>query len=104
MAAFKPGFSFIFFAIVVSGMDQTPFLFSRKQMPSFHSALAFDGDLADIFALKLVLDELVHLASDLDLAAFAMAFHAAGRVNHVTPQRVEIFFAADHSGDQRTRI
>ena len=54
-------------------------------MPGFHFTLAFDGDLADVLTLKLVPDPLAGGAGDLDLSALAVAFHAAGGVDHVAP-------------------
>ena len=84
MAAFDPGFNFIFFA---RGLQSwyTPFFLFCDQMPDFHLALAFDRDLADIFTLELILDQFVRGAGDLDFADRALAFHAAGRIDHIAP-------------------
>ena len=77
------------------------FIFSSgEQVPRFHLALTLDRDLTDIFTFEFIPDQLVGVAGDLDFTAFAVAFHAAGGIDHITPQRIEVFLATNNACDQ----
>ena len=70
-------------------------------MPGFHPAFAFDRYLANIFAFEIIFNQFVGLAGDLDLAALTVAFHAAGGIDHISPQGIQELFTVDHACDER---
>jgi len=64
-------------------------------MPDIHLSLTLDVDDAARLAEKFVLDLFIGIPRDLDRAAKAVAFHAAGNVDSVSPQVVDEFLAPD---------
>src|SRR5262245_11832815 len=73
-------------------------------MPDFHLPLAFYGDLTDICTIELILNQLIRVACDLDLAARAMTLHARCCVDDIAPNGIEKFLTPNHAANHQTRI
>ena len=73
-------------------------------MPNLGVAGALDHDRALRPAVERVLDQFVGAAGDLDRAALALRFHAAGDVHDVAPQIVDELLAADHARHHRPGV
>src|SRR5437867_5272530 len=74
------------------------------EVPGLHPALALDQDRSPWLADELVLQQLVRLARDLDLAGRSMGLHPTRRVHGVAPAIGEETFRAEHPGDDRTAV
>ncbi len=66
--------------------------------------LCFAWILAAVGAGEHILDEFVGTATDIDLARFAAAFHAAGGVHGIAPDVVREFLDAHDASDHRTGV
>jgi len=69
-----------------------------------HLPLAFDQDLTTRFAIADVSKKLPSHFGDLNSSGLAVAFHAGGRIDGISPHIVRKFVLSDYTGDNRSGV